>query len=71
MEYLLRHPHQTLTREQIELALWEWGEEPESNAVAALIKRLRQRLQKIGAETWIETIYGIGYRITPSIQEDN
>jgi two-component system, OmpR family, manganese sensing response regulator len=65
MEYLLRHPRQVLTREQIELSLWEWGEEPESNAVAALVKRLRQRLQKVGVEDWIESVYGIGYCINP------
>jgi DNA-binding response OmpR family regulator len=63
MEYLMRHPQQILTREQIELSLWEWGEEPESNAVATLVKRLRQRLQKVGAEDWIESVYGIGYCI--------
>jgi OmpR-family two-component system manganese-sensing response regulator len=65
MEYLLRHPQQILTRDQIEASLWKWGEEPESNAVSALIKRLRLRLQKIGVDEWIETIYGAGYRITP------
>lgn len=63
MEYLLRHPQQILTREQIELSLWEWGTAPGSNAVAALVKRLRQRLQKVGAEDWLESVYGIGYRI--------
>ncbi|NJR55468.1 MAG: response regulator transcription factor [Acaryochloris sp. CRU_2_0] len=63
MEYLLRHPRQILTREQIELSLWEWGEEPESNAVATLVKRLRKRLQKVEAEDWIESVYGIGYCI--------
>jgi two-component system, OmpR family, manganese sensing response regulator len=63
MEYLLRHPQQVLTREQIELALWQWGEEPESNAVATLVKRLRQKLQKVSADHWIESIYGSGYCI--------
>jgi two-component system, OmpR family, manganese sensing response regulator len=63
MEYLMRHPQQILTREQIELSLWEWGEEPESNAVATLVKRLRQKLQKIGADHWIESVYGSGYCI--------
>jgi two-component system, OmpR family, manganese sensing response regulator len=63
MEYLLRHPQQVLTREQIELALWQWGEEPESNAVATLVKRLRQKLQKVSADQWIESIYGSGYCI--------
>lgn len=70
MEYLLRHPQQILTRDQIERSLWEWRKEPESNAVAALVKRLRLRLQKIGADEWIETIYGAGYRINPPAQEN-
>lgn len=65
MEYLMRHPRQIITRDQIEQSLWEWGEEPESNAVTALIKRVRQRLQKVGAEDWIETIYGVGYCLNP------
>ena len=69
MEYFLRHPQQVLSRDQIERSLWEWGEEPESNAVTTQVKRLRQRLQKVGAEDWIETIYGAGYRITPLVQE--
>lgn len=65
LEYFMRHPLQILTREQIELALWEWGSEPESNAVTTLVRRLRQRLQAIAASDWIETVYGVGYRLTP------
>lgn len=65
MEYLLRHPNQVLSRAQIEQSLWEWHEEPESNAVTTLVKRLRQRLQKIDAEEWIETVYGMGYCLKP------
>lgn len=65
MEYFLRHPRQVLTRDQIEQALWEWGTEPESNAVTALVRRLRQRLQGVGAEDWVETVYGVGYRLNP------
>lgn len=67
LEYLMRHPGQVLTRGQMEQALWEFGEEPESNAVATLVRRLRQRLQKIGAESWLETVYGMGYRLQPSV----
>lgn len=66
LEYFLRHPNQVLSRDQIEQALWEWGNEPESNAVSALMRRLRQRLQIVGAADWIETIYGMGYRFSPS-----
>ncbi|NJN91323.1 MAG: response regulator transcription factor [Leptolyngbyaceae cyanobacterium SL_5_14] len=66
LEYLLRHPQQVLTRDQIELSLWEWGDEPESNAVTTLVKRLRQRLQPLAVENWVETVYGVGYRFNPS-----
>ena len=65
LEYLMRHPRQILTRDQIEQALWEWGTEPESNAITTLVRRLRQRLQVVGAADWIETVYGRGYSINP------
>ncbi len=63
MEYLMRHPRQVLSRDQIELALWEWGTEPESNAVTTLVRRVRQRLQAVDAKDWLDTIYGMGYRL--------
>jgi OmpR-family two-component system manganese-sensing response regulator len=69
MEYLLRHPRQVLTRDQIEQALWEWDMQPESKAVAILVHRLRQRLQILDAEDWLQTVYGMGYRLTPPDSE--
>lgn len=63
MEYFLRHPGQVLSRDQIETNLWEWDSPPESNAVSTLVRRLRRRLEELGAEDWIETIYGTGYRL--------
>lgn len=64
MEYLMRHPRQVLTRDQIEQALWEWDSVPESKAVTILVHRLRQRLQSVEAEEWLQTIYGMGYRLS-------
>lgn len=63
LEYFMRHAHQVLTRHQIEQAVWEWGTEPESNAITVLVRKLRQRLQAVGASDWIESIYGMGYRL--------
>ena len=63
MEYLMRHPQQVLSRDQIEQALWSYGSEPESNAVTTLVRRLRQRLAAVGAKDWLETVYGLGYRL--------
>jgi DNA-binding response OmpR family regulator len=64
LEYFMRHPRQVLTRNQIEQAVWEWGTEPESNAITVLVRKLRHRLQAVGA-AWIETVYGMGYRLSP------
>lgn len=65
LEYLMRHPRQVLTRNQLEQALWEWGTEPESKAVTTLVHRLRQRLEEVNVADWIETVYGMGYRFSP------
>lgn len=63
MEYLMRHPNQVLSRDQIEQTLWEWGTHPESNAVSTLVRRLRHRLESVGVKDCLETIYGMGYRL--------
>ncbi|MBD1929219.1 response regulator transcription factor [Trichocoleus sp. FACHB-90] len=63
LEYFMRHPRQVLTRNQIEQAVWEWGTEPESNAMTVLVRKLRQRLQAVRAADWVESIYGMGYRL--------
>jgi two-component system, OmpR family, manganese sensing response regulator len=66
LEYFMQHPQQVLTRDQIEQALWEWGSEPESNAITVLVRRLRQRLQSVGVN-WLETVYGMGYRLNSDV----
>jgi len=63
MEYLMRHPHQVLSREQIEQALWEWGTEPESNAVTTLVRRLGSAFRQL--DRLAGTVYGMGYRLNP------
>ncbi|MBD2313692.1 response regulator transcription factor [Desertifilum sp. FACHB-1129] len=70
LEYFLRHPQQILSRPQLEQALWECGTEPESNVLTTLVRRLRQRLQHIEADDWIETIYGMGYRLVPKASQN-
>ena len=59
----MRHPRQVVSHEQLEQALWGWGSQPESNAVTTLVRRVRQRLDAVGAKNWLETVYGIGYRL--------
>ncbi|ACK69147.1 two component transcriptional regulator, winged helix family [Gloeothece citriformis PCC 7424] len=63
LEYMLRHPRQILTHDQIEQALWEWTTQPDSKAITMLVHRLRQRLQMVQAQDWLQTVYGAGYRL--------
>ncbi len=63
LEFFLTHPGQVLTREQIIERLWEIGEEPESNVVAAQMRLLRQKIDRGFSKTLLHTVYGVGYRL--------
>jgi len=59
LERLVRRPNATVTKPELEDALYEFGAEVESNAVEVFVSRLRK---KLGKET-IVTLRGIGYRM--------
>lgn len=63
LEYLMNHPNQVLTSDQIRYQLWEVSSEPISNVVAAQMRLLRRKLESIGCVIPIETVHGIGYRL--------
>lgn len=65
LEYFMRHPKQTLSRDQILNYLYEVDAERVSNVVAAQVRLVRKRLAEIGCEDLIETIPGGSYRIHP------
>lgn len=56
---LMQRPEHVLTREQLEQALYAWGDEIESNAIEVFIYQIRK---KIGVKL-IKTIRGLGYRM--------
>ncbi len=64
LEYLMRHPNQLLTHDQIHQHLWgESAEKPTSNALAAQIRLLRRKIETEGEPALINTVYGRGYRL--------
>ncbi len=65
LELLMRQPRRVFSRDYLEANLWEWGSEPESNAISRLVYRLRQRLSPLGCSDWVETVHGLGYRLRP------
>lgn len=62
LEYLLRHPGQVLSRQQILDGVWGISHDPRSNVVDVYVRYLRT---KLGDETGtrIETVRGVGYRL--------
>jgi DNA-binding response OmpR family regulator len=61
LECLLRHPGQTLSRDQLLDQAWPFGVAVTPNAVDAYIHYLRDKLG--GAGRQIETVRGVGYRL--------
>ncbi|UJB72864.1 response regulator transcription factor (plasmid) [Acaryochloris sp. 'Moss Beach'] len=64
LEYFMQHPTQIVTRDQILNQLWGADAYAVSNVVAALMRQLRRKLSEQGCENAIETIYGVGYRLS-------
>lgn len=62
LEYLMRHPGQLLSHEQIYQYLWSDPQKPSSNVLAALVRLLRRKVEAIGEAPLIHTVYGKGYR---------
>jgi DNA-binding response OmpR family regulator/HPt (histidine-containing phosphotransfer) domain-containing protein len=60
---LLRYPQRIFSHTVLIEHLWEAENIPTENAVRAQIKGLRRRLKEIGIEDWLETVYGLGYRL--------
>jgi two-component system, OmpR family, response regulator len=64
LAYLMRHPGQVLSREQILAAVWGYRHDPETNVVQVYVGYLRRRLAGSGSPAPIETVRSVGYRLT-------
>jgi two-component system, OmpR family, response regulator len=59
VDVLTRRPNATVSKEQIEEALYAFGEEIESNTIEVYISRIRRKLGR----DFIRTVRGLGYRL--------
>lgn len=59
--YLLKHPKQVLSRDQILEAVWGYDYYGETNVVDVYIRYVRQKLEKVNGERIIQTVRGVGY----------
>ncbi|MBL1210027.1 response regulator transcription factor [Geminocystis sp. GBBB08] len=70
LEYFIKHPHQVLSRSAILDKLWNLDDLSGEETVRTHITNLRRKLKAAGsADNFIETVYGIGYRLMFIAQE--
>lgn len=67
LEALAARPGRALSREQLEEAVYGWGEEVASNAIEVHIHHLRRKL----GPDWIRTLRGVGYALYPPAQSES
>jgi two-component system, OmpR family, response regulator len=65
LEYLLRHPGQSLSRQNILDYVWSYDSTVRADLVDVYISYLRQKLCLPGLPDPIQTVRGIGYKLDP------
>ena len=63
LEYLLRHPNEVVSREELLSHLWDFNYDSFSNVVDVHVKNLRKKLDKRNSPSILETVRGVGYRL--------
>jgi OmpR family response regulator NblR len=61
LKYLMEHPREVLTREQILENVWGYDFMGESNVIEVYIRYLRLKLEDEGQKRLVQTVRGVGY----------
>lgn len=70
LNYLMRHPRQVLTRTQIAEHIWNFDFVSDSNVVDVYIGYLRRKIDRGFTVSLIQTIRGVGYRLSAEADND-
>lgn len=65
LELLLRHPKQVFSKEDIFEYAWEEPYMGETKTLDVHISNIRKKLKAVTSKEYIETVWGIGYRLHP------
>ncbi len=66
LEVFLRRPEQVLTRDQLLDHAWDVAFESRSNVVDVYVRYLREKIDRPFGRSSLQTVRGIGYRLTAS-----
>lgn len=64
LEHLMRNPNQVFSAESLLDRVWKSDASVGPEGVRASIKRLRKKIDVEGQVSLIETVYGVGYKLT-------
>jgi DNA-binding response OmpR family regulator len=67
LRYLMLHPGQVLTQERLLEHVWDDQADPFSNTVRVTVSTLRRKVAAAGPGQPIETVVGVGYRLTDGV----
>ena len=62
IELLSGHPGQIFSKERIYELVWGYDREGDSSVVAEHIRRIRKKFVAVGAKSYVETVWGVGYK---------
>lgn len=61
LDYLISHPRQVITRDQILEKVWGYDFMGDSNIIEVYVRYLRLKLEENGEKRLIQTVRGVGY----------
>ena len=65
LELLLRHPKKVFSKEEIFEYAWEEAYMGETKTLDVHISNIRKKIKEVTKKEYIETVWGIGYRLHP------
>jgi DNA-binding response OmpR family regulator len=64
LEYLMRHPGRVVRRSELIDHVWDFAFDGDSKIVDVYVRYLREKIDRPFARASIETVRGVGYRIS-------
>jgi DNA-binding response OmpR family regulator len=63
LDFFMRHPNMLITRTMLEQHAWDYEFDSGSNLIDVYVRRLRNKIDIKGKDSFIETSRGAGYRL--------
>ena len=63
LEVLMKNPGKLVKTDSLIMSVWGTNSDVSSETIRSYIRLLRQKIDKPGTDSLIETVYGVGYRL--------